>query len=896
MEKKKIALLIFLIIQGKAAFADYTTTVMTDTTVSNEVINRDHSSQEVYGTVTDSIIIDNGIQNIHAGGVADNINNEGGTQNVETGGKSINLLLTNNNSSLTVWGSAENLTIINGDAMIYPGATIDNIIMSGGLLQTNGIMNDVSSTGGQIYINSVGGKGGLIPENGGSSNNVTISGKGTILINRFGIDNRTYVSDGAMLKVGNSDEYGKANTGKSENAIVADGGTMRVENGGISEGATVENGGAMQINASPHPEKESLGTFYGTANDTTVTGQFQNNGGTDTNTLVKSGGVYVLGDYFNTGNYHATLSESATIEAGSTVKILANVTANDMDLGGTLDLTRDSRLNDLKIETTGYATLEAGTTTNIDNSGFLTVSRYTTIAGNITTEKDGVTTLDQLADASAADLTVRGSFYLNATNTRTAHDYNVNTIAMDTGSIYFDEESYDSLNSGSLSGVGDFYMYTSVAEQKAALINITGSGTGNFNLYATDSGLSPKDNAPFMVVSNAGGSTNFILANKDNIVDAGTYEYHLVSDGKGDWLLTPTEKSTPPDPTPPDPTPPTPPDPTPPTPTPPDPSPPTPTPPDPTPDPIPDPTPVNPTITPSTAAVLAMASTAPVINQVEIDAVRTRLDAVREISHDINLWARYVGSEQHADSDNGAGYQLNLNGVLLGLDKTTDLENNKLTAGGFFGYSESDVDFDRDGSGNVKAWSAGVYASWINNAGYYVDSIIKAERFSNDVNAQMTSGGAADGSYDQNGYAAHLEAGKYFRANASFLAPYVAVTGFTTDKQGYGLSNGMEAHTDATKSLLVESGVMAGHGFDTRAGTFAPFVKVALADELENGNSVQINDDELENDLSGTREIYQTGVNATFAHGIAAGVNVSYMHGRHIEQPYSVNAGISFSF
>ncbi|SUY92939.1 Adhesin/invasin TibA autotransporter precursor [Buttiauxella agrestis] len=467
---------------------------------------------------------------------------------------------------------------------------------------------------------------------------------------------------------------------------------------------------------------------------------------------------------------------------------------------------------------------------NITNNGLLNIKAVDgkatedttpSITGDVITNAGATTFVWAHADISAADFTVAGNVYFDGSHgASNSLNYQVNSLDMQGGSVFLDPTNYSSLTTDTLSGSGNFYINTSIGEMKGSTINITGTDSGNFNVYATDSGVSPVNDDPLRVVTANGGTAEFKLANKGSVVDAGTYEYHLVTDGNGNGNWDLSTGSTPPAP--------------------------------------PE---TAPAYTPSTSAVLSMAVTEPIINDVEMHTVRDRVDAVRDTSHDLNVWARYIGNKQSVNN-NAAGFYMNLNGVMLGADASKDFANSHLTVGGIVGDTNSDVDFDKDGSGNVDSLSTGGYLSWMNNSGYYVDSIVKVNKFKDGVNATMTSGGAADGDYNQNGLSGHLEAGKYFTYDRSFVAPYVAVTGFTTDHDNYNLSNGMKADVSSVNSLVVESGVNLGTRINVRSAELKPYLKLAVAYELVNDNIVQVNDDRLEDNMSDVTGIYDAGINA----------------------------------
>ncbi|MNC02872.1 Adhesin/invasin TibA autotransporter precursor [compost metagenome] len=619
-----------------------------------------------------------------------------------------------------------------------------------------------------------------------------------------------------------------------------------------------------------HDSEVNGGKLYlegGVSDNTTVnSGDFYNFGGQDTGTVINSGGNYFMG--YPEGDYPETAnSDGLVVNTGGAASI-ASGTIENVTINGNMFVGEDA---------TGYTSSS---------------STAPVLQGNVDIEQGGTLTVSKDADTSKAELKVYGDVYL-ANSPSVADDYQFQSVNMDGGAIIYSSSSdntFSTLTLESLGGGGSFYMNTDLADQTGDFLNVTGEANGNFNVYIADTGVSPTSEADLQIIQTGGGNAEFNLANTGGVVDVGTYEYTLVADGKGGWQLTPEliPPPAPPEPAPPEPTPPAPPEPTPPEPTPPEPTPPAPPEPTPTPQPV---------ISPSTAAVLSMATADPLVFRAELGAVQERLGQVRAFSHDTNVWGHYTSSRNKVSDTAGAAYDMQLNGVTIGADKSAELKNdNVLTSGAFFSFSHSDIDFDRDGDGNVNSWSVGAYASYLNHTGFYIDGVVKVNRFANEVNARMSSGASADGDYKTSGIGATMQGGKYFYFGESYIEPYASVTGFTSDSSEYRLTNGMKASVNSQRSVIGETGISIGHKFVVHKAVIQPFARIGIAREFIDDNAVKVNDDPFTNDLSGSWGIYQVGVNAQLSKTVAMHTDVAYANGKHVESPWALNLGISISF
>lgn len=597
-------------------------------------------------------------------------------------------------------------------------------------------------------------------------------------------------------------------------------------------------------------------------NITVNTGLMQNVNSNDTNTVINAKSRYILeGD-------GGAVSTNLTVNSGGMATIEGG-TVNGATVYGEMILLSNASSDPDKNH---HASLQ-GTTRVYDNGQFRIQSGSDTSAASLEIANGGTVYL--------------GTSY-NTANTPSGQtdDYAFTDVTMNGGNIVYTPcgrirttECYKNLTVNTLSGTGTLYMNTDIAMQQGDFLTVTGEANGDFGVYVTDTGASPTTDTSLQIIQTSGGDADFTLANSGGVVDVGTYEYNLVSDNKGGWYLAQAQQPTPPDDGGDTPTPPTPDD-----------GGNTPTPPEP-----PAPAPV---ITPSTAAVLNMAAVDPLVFQAELSSVRHRLNEIRSFSHDTTVWSDVYNTRNDTSTDAGAGFDQTLNGVTIGVDQSKRSGNGVTTRGLLFGYSHSDVDFDRGGDGNVDSYSVGAYAGYQHDNGVYLDGILKANRFENNVNGRMTSGGAADGYYDSNGLGIHLEGGKYFHLGETYIAPYAAFTAFTTDNSEYTLSNGMYAHAGNERSVQAEAGVNVGHRFTLQNGaTLQPYFGAAVTEEFVDDNEVDVNNDgHFKNDTSGARGVYQAGLRAQFSPRLTAHIDASYAEGSHIESPWIAHAGIAWSF
>lgn len=362
----------------------------------------------------------------------------------------------------------------------------------------------------------------------------------------------------------------------------------------------------------------------------------------------------------------------------------------------------------------------------------------------------------------------------------------------------------------------------------------------------TDTGASPAAGDSLTLVTTGGGDAAFTLGNAGGVVDIGTYEYTLLDNGNHSWSLAENRAQ----------------------------------------------------ITPSTTDVLNMAAAQPLVFDAELDTVRERLGSVKGVNYDTAMWSSAINTRNNVTTDAGAGFEQTLTGLTLGIDSRFSREESSTIRGLFFGYSHSDIGFDRGGKGNVDSYTLGAYAGWEHQNGAYVDGVVKVDRFANTIHGKMSNGATAFGDYSSNGAGAHVESGFRWVDGLWSVRPYLAFTGFTTDGQDYTLSNGMRADVGNTRILRAEAGTAVSYHMDLQNGTtLEPWLKAAVRQEYADSNQVNVNDDgKFNNDVAGTRGVYQAGIRSSFTPTLSGHLSVSYGNGAGVESAWNTQAGVVWTF
>lgn len=770
------------------------------------------------------------------------------------------------------------------------GETVTDAPGEGNVQSVYGTANDTLVTG----------NGFQDVENGGVANNSTLTDNGKLNVAAGGTASNTAIDDTSRLlnfggTVNGADVYGylQNSNGVDHDVVIESGGRYFLTGSGgtaLSENATIKDGADVTVFGPAEADDWHIdGNVTVNRNIGDTDGPVFNHATLEDDAFVQLNYNAVMNDtVMNGGRLNVWASEDPyiatvnnTTQNGGTLTVGYGGIAQDSTVNGGLFRVNGGDVTNTVVNTGGTLTNNAGhDTATVVSGGAYTLDGSDATASDLTVQGsiadivegvlDGTATLSDgaqlnvsaTADTAGADLVVDDStLYLAGTG-----DYQFADVSLNDGGVAFSHSTpaYSSLTLDSLSGSGTLYMNTDVAGGAGDHLTVTGDADGEFGVFVQDTGVSPDRDDTLTLINTGGGSGNFSLANTGGVVDLGTYEYHLVIDGDHQWSLA----AKPGDVTPVGPV-------------------------------VPVIPPViTPEITPSTAAVLGMATLDPLVFAAELTSVRHRLEETRGFSHDTHGWVDVISEQNDVHTAAGAGLDQTLTGITAGVDRSLQREHGVTTQGVFFSSSHSDAKFDRGGGGDVDSLSLGGYASYLDDNGGYIDGIVKANRLDHDVSARMTSGSTAGGDYDTSGLGAHIEAGRYFRRGSTWFKPYGALTAFTTGNTAYHLSNGMQAHVGNARSVRAEAGVNAGLTLALDNGmTLQPYAGIAVTQEFIDDNRVEVNQDgHFVNDLSGTRGTYEAGLRAQVNDTMTAHVSLSYANGAGVESPWVANTGVAWRF
>ncbi|WP_275257393.1 autotransporter outer membrane beta-barrel domain-containing protein [Citrobacter koseri] len=463
-------------------------------------------------------------------------------------------------------------------------------------------------------------------------------------------------------------------------------------------------------------------------------------------------------------------------------------------------------------------------------------------------------------EESAADVTLQNSALLtgqlknvdNLTVTSDARwnmtdDAYVSHISLDNGNVTISDGSgFNTLHMDTLDGSGTFYMNTDVASGQGDFIDVSGEANGQHYLAITNTGTDPKgDDTSLQVVHTEGGDAEFAVVG--GVVDLGTYQYELEQQGT-DWYLTQQQDGG------------------------------------------------GGVITPSASSVIGLFNAAPTIWYGELSTLRTRMGELRHNTGEDGTWVRTYSNRFDLNAAGNLSYRQDQYGIVVGADTALPTNESKWLIGIMVGYSRSDLDIRAGTSGDVNSYYAGIYNTYLAPSGFYIDGLLKVNRFENKSDVMMSDGTRTKGDYDNNGIGGVLEIGKTFTLKEGwFIEPFTQFSALWVEGDDYKLSNGMTASSNHANSQLLKAGATFGKNFESTSGDVSQlYLRLAGAHEFEEGNDVLVNNDSFTNDISGSRFEVGTGGSLTISPRFQMHADIEYSKGKNMEQPFGVSVGIRY--
>lgn len=600
----------------------------------------------------------------------------------------------------------------------------------------------------------------------------------------------------------------------------------------------------------------------------------------------------------STGEAH-TISIHATEKQSSLASIIAkdsSISSEDSILGSWWSTSRQVKKYanfDINLEN---STIKAPLIIAVgipsdDEDGIIADDKVNIVANN-SKLSGSIITLSDSSGISKSDINLTSSsWFVPIAKDPVSGDVTHNSVSnlkLDNSQVTLDDsQGFQTLTIyESLSGNGHFDLNTDLANQQSDKIVVKGEDSGNFTLGIKDSGNEPQAaNGKVTLVETQTGQAQFSLKDRD-YVDAGSYRYRLNKEGTN-WVLANRQaesvKNNPIQPTP---------SAKPVTPAPTEPSQPIaqPKPVAPTPPVVVQPTqPSQPVVVPvlkalseKTNALVSLRQAQGILLNQNLQGIHQRLGELKT-DKSSNVWVKNSNSRSEAKAQNVAvdsrssGFEMDSHSLQIGADRAI---NDNLRLGGFVGTSRADVDFNSEyGKGKLRSQAVGLYATFANEQGWYLDNIAKYER----LTAKFV-----DEKRKYNAFSLSSEIGKRFAlSNDWSITPQAQLA--------YHTVNG-KADESRLNLFTARAGVRVAKGFALNNGwNLQPYAEVNAIAEKANKAKVRVN--QYQFDVAENKGRVQTALGLTAGNSNhRLGLEASITSGSKFKQPLSVLANYRYQW
>ncbi|ABM45020.1 hypothetical protein H704_00473 [Bartonella bacilliformis Peru38] len=301
--------------------------------------------------------------------------------------------------------------------------------------------------------------------------------------------------------------------------------------------------------------------------------------------------------------------------------------------------------------------------------------------------------------------------------------------------------------------------------------------------------------------------------------------------------------------------------------------------------------------TPSTDAILSMAVASELIFYNELDALRTGRGIIDRTKKNTALWTALFKDKERLSTGH-THFDLGQTGIVLGADLLKELISGNLFIGGFSSYDQARITHKAGGVSGVNTYSLGIYATYFDHNGWYLDGIVKYNSYQSDLKAVSTNGLAIQGNYRQSALGTSFETGYRFETGYnSWVQPYSQFSWVRVAGKEIELSNGMRGDIDASTSFRTEVGVLLGRDFNVGDSAFVSYLTASWRREYIDDNHTTINKKyKFITDLSGNTGKFGLGLKGSVSDNLTLYAEVNYLKGSKRKGSVNSLIGLRYSF
>ena len=275
----------------------------------------------------------------------------------------------------------------------------------------------------------------------------------------------------------------------------------------------------------------------------------------------------------------------------------------------------------------------------------------------------------------------------------------------------------------------------------------------------------------------------------------------------------------------------------------------------------------------------------------EMSSLSQRMGELRDSSAEHGVWARVYGGKV----ENGSQYNNEYQTYQVGYDKKYTVDNGRVYLGYLVSYTDGETNYSY-GTGENYSVGAGIYATWMNNNGHYVDVLYKVSRLNNKFDMNDTE--KLKGDYDTYGISLSAEYGKRFDITDKWFAePSVGMHLGRLGDETYTTDSGIEICQDSIYTAEGRVGTAVGYKFSDKGNIYArTHVVKEFAGEVDTEYERNGAYNSTSEDFGDTWFEFGVGVNYRFVENMNVYVDVQKTGEATVDNKWQANLGFRYEF
>ena len=295
--------------------------------------------------------------------------------------------------------------------------------------------------------------------------------------------------------------------------------------------------------------------------------------------------------------------------------------------------------------------------------------------------------------------------------------------------------------------------------------------------------------------------------------------------------------------------------------------------------------------TPTTAAIRDLTAINYLAWKQEMSSLSQRMGELRDSSAEHGVWARVYGGKV----ENGSQYDNEYQTYQVGYDKKYTVDNGRVYLGYLVSYTDGETNYSY-GTGENYSVGAGVYATWMNNNGHYVDVLYKVSRLNNKFDMNDTE--KLKGDYDTYGISLSAEYGKRFDITDKWFAePSVEMHLGRLGDETYTTDSGIEISQDSIYTAEGRVGAAVGYKFSDKGNVYArTHVVKEFAGEVDTEYERNGAYNSTSEDFGDTWFEFGVGVNYRFTENMNVYADIERTGDSTVDTKWQGNLGFRYEF